>query len=230
MKRREVVIGCGTFLAGTVAGVSLDRAGQVGLTEGSTPTPTPTPAETPTETPTDTPTAAPTETPTDTPTAAPTDTPTPSSAITHELGEQFTVGEGSNAVTYRVIEFYRADELGDMTSTVTAEDAYLVVVVELTNLQGDIITLPQEFRVLSRELKKWFKFDQPGSEHVDNDGRLGEAAIVTQGIHGGESTRGAVAFDVPLDASYRVMIVPTDERSEPEHHVPIGELSSVPEL
>ena len=222
MKRREVVIGCGTFLAGTVTGLSLDRAGQVGLTEGSDTMPT--------DTPTETSTPAPTDTPTETPTPAPTDTPTPSPGITHELGEQFTVGEGDDAITYRVIEFYRAEELGDMASTVTADGVYLLVVVELTNPQDGVITLPQEFRVLSRELNKWFKFDQTGSEYVDNDDRIDETAIVIQGTRSGNSIRGAVAFDVPLDASYRVMIVPTGEPDEPEHYVPIGELSSVPEL
>ncbi len=222
MKRRQVVIGCGTFLAGTVTGLSLDRAGQVGLTEGSGTTPTDTPAETPTP--------APTDTPAETPTPTPTDTPTPSQGITHELGEQFTVGEGDDAITYRVIEFYRAEELGDIASTVTADGVYLLVVVELTNPQDGVVTLPQEFRVLSRELNKWFKFDQTGSEHVDNDDRIDEAAIVTQGTRSGNSTRGAVAFDVPLDASYRVMVVPTGEPDEPEHYVQIGELSSVPEL
>jgi len=226
MKRREVMIGCGTFLAGTVTGLSLDRAGQVGLTEGSSTMSTPTSIETQTPAPTETQTPAPTETQT----PAPTETPTPSLGTSHELGEQFTVGEGDNAITYRVVEFYRAEELGNMASTVTAEGVYLLVVVELTNPQDGLVTLPEEFRVLSRELNKWFKFDQAGSEHVDNDDRIDEAVIVTQGIRSGESIRGAVAFDVPLDASYRVMIVPTGEPDEPEHYVPIGELSSVPEL
>lgn len=239
MQRREVVIGCSTFLAGLLVGTVFDGDG---TRAGQASTPTPTPTGTPSPTPTATATATPTDTPTPTesPTATPTDTPTPTETpeptatptptlpgITHEFGEQFTVGEGGEAVTYRVIEVYRAEELGDQINFAEPRGVFLVVVVELTNPRDDQITIPQEFRILNRDENTWITFDEPGSDAIDNDDRLDEPSLVTKGVPSGESRRGAVAYDVEPGSTVHVQVIPTGDANEPEHHVRIGDLSSV---
>ncbi len=240
MQRREVLIGCSTFLTGILVGTVLDgdwtRPGQA-LTQNPTPTetPTPTPTETPTPTPAETPTQTPTPTdtpsPTPTETPPPTDTPTPTlPGTTHGLDEQFTVGEGNQAVTYRVIRFYTAEELGGRVTTATPQGIYLVVVVELTNPRDDGISLPEEFRVMSPEANSWTTFDQSGSKQIANDNRIDQTVLPSKFVRSGETRRGAVAYDVDPDSTYHVQVVPTSDATEPEHYVRIGDLSSVEQL
>jgi len=234
MHRRRLIMGCGALLSGTLAGC---LGGSGSDEETPTATATPTAKEvsledggTNTETPTPTPTATPTATPTETATATPTATPTPTAAgITHEIGERFTVGEGENAVTYRLIEFWRADEIGNSFSKSTADGTFLVVVVEVTNPQSEIITLPRnEFR--TRSPNTWHKYNEDASTNINGDDRLDEPPLVNTSIQSGASERGAVAFDVNPDDSYRMWIFPTGAASTPEHYVNIGPISSVDAL
>jgi hypothetical protein len=231
MKRRRVLIGCSTVLAGVLAGCGSDG----GSDEA---TPTETPESTPTEqevsledgssgaTPTDTPTATPTETPTDTPT--PTATPTPA-RNTHALEEQFTVGEDDNAVTYRILEFYRADELGNPASKATAEGTFLIVVLELTNPQDDKIVLPKEdFR--ARSPQTWYQYHRNGTQQIAFDDRIDERSLANTAVRSGRSVTGAVAFDVNPERSYELWITPAGGPDTPEHFVPVGEIPSVREL
>lgn len=236
MDRRRLLLGCGSVVAGVVAGC-------LGGSESEEETPTPTPDETPTEvevsiedgssgTPTETP--APTETPTptqtETPTPPPTETPTPTAAgRTHEIDTRFTVGEGDSALTYRVIEYYRADRLGNPASFADATGTFLVVVLELTNPQDDNVSIPRDdFRV--RSAQTWHKYDREASEKIGSDDRINAEPLSNAVVRPGQSRSGAVAFDVDPDTSYRVWITPVGDASTPEHFVPIGEISTVQEL
>lgn len=237
MDRRRMLLGCGALLSGTLGGC---LGGSESGPETETPaTATPTAKEvsledggTNAETPTETPTPAPTETPTATPaqTETPTATPTPTAAgITHETGERFTVGEGENAVTYRLIEFRRADEIGGGFNSSTADGTFLIVTVEVTNPQSDIITLPRnEFRTRSPDT--WHKFDRDASADIDDDKRTSESSIENTSIRSGTTERGAVAFDVNPESSYRMWIFPTGPANTPEHYVDIGPISAVAQL
>ncbi|PSQ56730.1 MAG: hypothetical protein BRD23_09220 [Halobacteriales archaeon SW_9_67_25] len=232
MHRRRLLRGCGLLLSGMLAGCRGDSgsedgtptatptptAKEVSLEDGGTDTDTPSPTPTPTETPPPTPT--PTETPPPTPTAA---------GITHEIGERFTVGEGEDAVTYRLIEFARADRLGSEFNNSTADGTFLVVTVEVTNPQEDIITLPRnEFR--TRSPSTWHKFDRDASEDIESDDRIDEPPLVNTSIRSGASERGAVAFDVNPGDSYRMWVFPTGPANTPEHFLEIGPISAVREL
>lgn len=229
MKRRRVLIGSSTVLSGLVAGC-LSGSG-----EESTPTPTPeetpTPKDvdvvegpTPTSTPTPTPTPAPT--PTETPTPAPTPTPSPTPAGTvHEIDTRFTVGEGRNAITYRILRYYRTDKIGNAARLETADGTFLVVVLEITNPQNRIIAIPRDdFRV--RSSQTWHKYDDDASTAISNDDRFDIGSIVHESIRSGQSLVGAAAFDVDPDSSYRVWITPI-EGDETDHFVPVGRISTV---
>jgi hypothetical protein len=245
MERRELLLGgsgvlvglLGGFATGFLAGVATESAETDASATTPIPTPTETPSPTPTETATPTPTETPSPTPTETPTPTPTETPAPTATptptlggITHDRGEEFTVGEGDNAVTYRVIEFYRADALGDATTRIPASGVFIVVVVEVTNPQGELIAFPEEFRILHREENRWYTFNQSASERIEDDGRIDEPEIVNEPIRSGETVRGAIAYDVPGEGRIHVQIVPTGEANEPEHYVRIGPISSIDSL
>jgi hypothetical protein len=243
MERREVLVGCGTFFAGLITGLAVGPDGDAGATRQTqtptdTPTPTPTPTDTPTPTPapTDTPTPVDTPTPTPTDTPTPVDTPTPMPAFTddgtiHSLGDRFTVGTGGRAITYRLVEFYRAAELGTELSKSTAEGVYLVVVVEVTNPRDSIIALPRDdFRLQSRELNAWIRFDGSASEQLDNDNRIDTESLVSTGINSGETVIGAVAFDVESDTTYWVWMTPDGGEDTPEHFVRVGNVSELERL
>ncbi len=237
--RRKVLAVGGAFVAGLLAGFAggfwLGNGDDNSGTNASTPTPTATPTPrataTPSPTPTETPTSTETPTPTPTETPSPTETPTPSlPGITHDLGEQFTVGDGGNAVTYRVLELYRADGLGRAGSRLSAQDIYVIVVLEVTNPQDDIIALPEEFRIWNPDANRWYRFDQAGSGRIDEDERIDEQPLINESIQSGETVRGAIVYDVPSEGRIHVFVEPTGEADEPRHYVRIGEMSSVQRL
>jgi len=228
MERRRLLLGGGALLAGIVPGCAGGDSGE---------TPTPTEETTPTEvevtiegsfpeteTPSPTPTA--TATPADTPTASPTPT---AAGITHDINTRFTVGDSGEAIGYRIVEYARTDRLGNQASLEEANGTFLVVVLEVTNPQDELIVLPRnEFRV--RSPQTWHKYDTDGSVKIDSDSRIDRRSLVNASIRSGSSRTGAVAFDVDPDSSYRVWIFPTGDEDTPEHFVPVGDISAVPRL
>jgi hypothetical protein len=242
MRRRRILVGCGTVLSALLAGCGGggDGGGSSGETSEPTPEPTPTEQEvslegdsdgsasTPEPTPEPTPTTAPTDTPE--PTATPTATPTPTPAgNVHSVGEQFTVGAGDDAITYRIEEFYRSPEIGNPASRATAQGTFLVVVFEMRNPQEDRITVPREdFR--ARSDRTWHQYHQDGTTKIASDDRVDYPSFANQSVRSGGSLTGAVAFDVNPDDSYRLWITPAGSADTPEHFVPVGDISSVREL
>jgi hypothetical protein len=240
MKRRQVLAYGGFLVTGLCTGFAggfwagngtgSDGSGQTASTPAATANPTPTATAGPSPTPTETPSPTPTETPTPTQTPAPTATPTPAlQGITHDVGEQFTVGEGGNAITYRVDEFYRADEIGSEMNPFSAGSEQ-VVLLELANPQDDIIAFPEEFRIRHREQNEWYRFDQGASERIGDDDRIDERPIVNVPIQSGDSVRGAVAYLVPDEGRIQAFTEPAGEAEDPRHWIRIGELSSVQRL
>lgn len=241
MNRRELLLGCSTglsILLGGCAGRSVDEESRStprpsppepsGLTESSSATPTATPAETPQPQSSPAGTATPTREPTPEP------TPTPAvDGVTHAVGEQFTVGEDTSAVTYRITGLHRAAEIGDSADLASADGTYLVVVVELTNPQTTVTPFPwKHFRVWSADLNIWQRIDDRPSDLIDKDDRIDAASLAFGALPGGESVTGAVAFDVPTDGTFHVWVTPTDGSGRPEHFVPPRgrELSTVEQL
>lgn len=223
MQRRKLLSGCGIVLAGVLAGCGGGSDGDGG---DSTPTSTPE-SEAPTETPMQG--ATETEAPTDTPAQTATPTEEPTDEFTHDIGEEFTVGEGGNAVTYEIIELFRTDRIGSSANNTEADRTFLIVVLDLTNPQSESLPFPRgEFRVQTEG--SWRRFDREGTEKINADERLNVDQIGDSTLNSGETRTGAVAFDVDPDSSYRIWITPTGDAETPEHFVPVGEISSVEEL
>lgn len=223
MERRRVLTGCGTLVSGLLAGC--------GGGGGSTPTgtTTATPTGTATDTATDVP--DPTDTPADTATDAPDPTDTPaetSSAPTHAIDESFTVGTGGNEIGYRVVDLFRADEVGGSANNATADGTYLIIVLELSNPQDDAISFPRnEFIVGNEEQVRYV--DDDASPKINDDDRIDIESIATTTVLSGSSKTGAVLFDVDPDRSYRIRILPTGDSGE-THYVDVGPISEIQEL
>jgi len=230
MKRRQILLGCSVLLPGLAGCLGGSDDGTP--TGEPTPTPTEEPAQTPTESPTPTPTETPTATPTETPTATPTETPTATpnpNVFTHELDERFTVGDEGNTLRYRIIRYRTADRLGSQASFVEARGVFLVVFAEFTNLQNRRVSLPRDdFRVRSPET--WHKYSEEANEKLPIDDRVRLRSLDNYSLASGETVRGAVAFDVDPDSSYRVWITPMDGPDTPSHFVDVGRVSTVQEL
>lgn len=241
MKRRQVLLGCSTGLSILVAGCSGRSTDDA---DASTPEPAATETPMPTENSSATSTAtraetspsasSPPETATPTGEPAPEPTPTPAvDGITHTEGEQFTVGEDNSAVTYRIKRLYRAAEIGDSADLASADGAYLIVVVELTNPQTTATPFPwRHFRVWSTDLNIWQRIDDRSSDLIDKDDRIDASSLAFRTLESGESVTGAVAFDVPTNGTFHVWVTPTDGSGRPEHFVPPRgrELSTVERL
>lgn len=228
MRRRALLSGLSTALAGALAGCG---GGGDGGSEGDetpepeTETATPTPAET--EAPMETQTPADTETPAETATPTPEDD---GASFTHEVGEEFTVGEEGNRVTYRIIEFQRADRIGSQANFNTADGTYLIVTLEVTNPRSKAIEFPEgNFRVLTDD-GAWQRFDRDPSQKVNSDERLSVEHIGDATIPAGQAALGTVLFDVDPDKNQRLWITPTGDAQTPEHFVPVPDLSEVEQL
>jgi hypothetical protein len=224
VKRRKLLSGFGIALAGSLAG-----CGGSGGDGGSEATPaqsddTETPAATATEM-----QETEMESATETPAETPTPTPEPAAGNTHEIGEEFTVGEEGNALTYRILELFRSDRIGSNANNTTADGTFLIVIMELTNPQSGSVSFPRGVFRIQRE-NSWSRFAREGTTRIDADERLNVNQIGDATINGGNTQTGAVAFDVDPDRSYRIWITPTGDAETPEHFVPVGEVTSVEEL
>jgi len=231
MHRRRLLAGVGTALAGALAGCGGggDGGGDDAETPESTPTATPTPTDT--ATPTATPTPADTETPAETATATPaSDGGDGAESFTHEVGEEFTVGEPGNQITYRIIEFTRADQIGGQANFNTADGTFLIITLELTNPQDGDIGFPRLNFRLQTDDGAWQRFDRVSSEKINPDDRIDVEYIGDSNILAGDSIVGAVAFDVDPAKTQRVWITPAGDAETPEHFVPVGDISEVEEL
>lgn len=224
MERRTVLTGCGTVLAGLLAGCS-GGGDEATATETGTAAATATATEAPTATATETETAEPTATETAEPTA--TATPGPDGP-THDLGESFTVGSGSEAIGYRIIELYRADRIGSQANSSTANGTFLIIILELSNPRNSSISFPNNnFLVWNEEQIRYL--DDGATPKIGDDDRIDVQPIGTTTVLSGSSKTGAVIFDVDPDRTYWIRINPTGDSGE-THYVPIGAVSEVQEL
>ncbi|MFB6102599.1 MAG: DUF4352 domain-containing protein [Haloplanus sp.] len=223
MERRQVLTACGTIVTGLLAGCS---GGGGDATATATGTPEPTATATPE--PTATATATPEPTATDTATPEPTATQPQFDGPTHGLDESFTVGTGNNAIGYRIIGFYRADQVGGSANNATADGTYLIVLLELSNPQDDITSFPQNQFLIANDQQLRY-LDEDASPKISDDPRIDTKSLATSTVLSGNSKTGAVLFDVNPDRSYHIRIRPTGDSGE-THYVPIGPISDVQQL
>ena len=220
MRRRKLLTGCGTVLAGLLAGCGGGDGGDGGGTATATDTPAPTATPEPTATPTEAATAAPTET----------TTPTPAGNV-HDIGETFAVGEEDNELRYRILELFRTDRIGSSTNYATADGTYLIVVLELTNPTSSQFSFPRnDFRIQSSDGATWQRFEEEPTDKLGADERLNVGPIGYDTLSAGETRTGAVAYDVEAETEYRLWIRPAGEPETPEHFVPLGRPADAEEL
>jgi hypothetical protein len=220
MERRRVLALCGTVTTGLLAGCS--GGGGDGEDGGGDET---------TAEPTATATAEPTATATAEPTATATAEPTATAGFdgpTHELGDSFTVGSGSDEIGYRITDLFRTDEVGGSANSATADGTFLIVVLELSNPQDDATSFPTN-RFLVANDEQLLYLDDDATPKLADDDRIDVTPLGNATVLGGNSKTGAVVFDVDPDRSYHIRIRPTGESGE-THYLPIGPIADVQEL
>jgi hypothetical protein len=217
MERRRVLALCGTVFTGALAGCG------GGGGESATPTATATEpaAETATEPMAETATA--TATPTATATAAP-----QADGPTHDVGDSFTVGAGESAIGYRIVDIYRADQLGSSANNATADGTFVIIILELSNPQSDATTFPRnEFIVANEEQIRYI--DENATPLVADDERINVPPLANATVLAGSSKTGAVVFDLDPERSYRIRLRPLGDEGE-THYIDIGRVSDLPAL
>lgn len=210
MKRRPLLVTCGTALAAGLAGCSGGGSGGEGAT---------------TDEPTDTET--PTATATDTPTPTPTATPEPS-VVTESLGQSFTVGEGDRVVGYTVRQLLRAQALGP-TQNEEANDTFLIVILTVENPQSRTIDVPVgNVRLRASGVVK--NVNLAASEALGGDRRIDVDPIASASIPAGESVTGAIVYDAPTGNDYRIEFTPIDGAGGRPHVVAVGDIADLDPL
>ncbi|AXG05227.1 DUF4352 domain-containing protein [Haloplanus rubicundus] len=224
MERRNVLTACGTVLTGLLAGCGGGGGGD------ATPTGTATAEATATETeaPTATATEAPEPTATDTPEPTATEAASGPGGPTHEVGESFTVGSGNEAVGYRIVDFFRADQIGSSANNSTADGTYLIVVLDLSNPRDGSLSFPNNSFLAWNE-EQILYIDDEATPQIGDDDRIDVEPIGTATVLSGNTKTGAVVFDVDPDRNYWIRINPTGGSGE-SHYVPVGPVSEVQEL
>ncbi|MFC6989553.1 DUF4352 domain-containing protein [Haloplanus sp. GCM10025708] len=146
----------------------------------------------------------------------------------HELDESFTVGEGDNAIGYRIHNFYRADRIGNSASYAEADGTFLVVVLTLSNPQDQSITLPSN-SIRANSENPFQYLDDEASSKLSSDDRIDASSLANTTVLSGASKMGAIVFDVPASGTYRIEIMPAGA-DEPVHVVEVGPISDVEKL
>ncbi|RMB13521.1 uncharacterized protein DUF4352 [Haloplanus aerogenes] len=201
--------------------------------EEATPTGTAAPTATETATATATATAEPTATETETaePTATETATATPTpgpDGPTHDLDESFTIGSGNEAIGYRIIDFYAADEIGSSANNDAADGTFLIVVLELSNPRDNAVSFPNNnFLAWNEEQIRYI--DDDATPKIGDDDRIDVEPIGTTTVLAGRSKTGAVVFDLDTDQTYWLRINPTGDSGE-THYVRVGSMSEIQRL
>jgi len=227
MERRRVLTACGTVITGMLAGCGGGGGGGDEATPTGTAEPTATETATPTATATETAEPTATETAESTPTETATPTPGPDGP-THDLGESFTVGSGNEAIGYRLIDFYRADEIGSEGNSDTADGTFLIVVLELSNPRSNAISFPNT-NFLAWNEQQILYLDDTATPKIGDDSRIDVQPLGTATVLAGSSKTGAVVFDVDPDQTYWIRINPTGDSGE-THYVRVGPMSDVQRL
>ncbi|WP_435067792.1 DUF4352 domain-containing protein [Haloplanus sp. C73] len=217
MERRHLLTGCGTVLAGLLAGC--------GGGGGADSTATATDAATATATETATATATETEAPTETATA--TATPGPDGP-THDVDDSFTVGTGQEAIGYRITNLFRTPRIGGEANFSEADGTFLIVVLDFSNPQDESISFPNtNFFAWNENQRRYL--DDEATPKITEDDRIDVESIATATVLAGNTKTGAVLFDLDPEQSYWLRVQPTGDDGE-THYVRIGTISEIEEL
>jgi len=181
--------------------------------------------ETVTDTATSTSTSTPTPTPTPTPTSTPTPTPT-SSVLTHDIGEQFTVGSGDAALRFTVRQLFRAQELGVARSN-EATDQFCIVILTIENPTSSTQPNPTS-RITLQADGVLQRVDTKASRAVEGDQRLGADSLADKPVAASSSETGIIVYDAPQNNEYQLSFAPIE--SGERHLIPVGMLENLDPL
>jgi len=146
--------------------------------------------------------------------------------LTHELGESFTVGDGSQSIQYTVNDYSTIDDyIGsgpDLGST--PDGIFLVVNLDMENVGDETIDISTNFLKLADQEDRTFDADTEAGIYADQDQRISADPITFDQLQPGLSVTRAVIFDVP-SGTYRFAAEPAGIFSNADtHYVPLGEV------
>jgi hypothetical protein len=148
-------------------------------------------------------------------------------SFSHDIGESFTVGDGSQSVQYQATDAFSQEAVGSSGIGSEADGVFLVVILEMENV-GD-----ESFDITDRHLRavdsedREFEADFEASAYADNDPRIEAEGITYEQLNPGLSVTRAAVFDVNPGREYRLKIEPVGVFSSADtHYVTIGNVEA----
>ncbi|QLH84987.1 DUF4352 domain-containing protein [Halosimplex pelagicum] len=201
------IVGMGV-LGATAPATNDGGGGGDGSSPAATATPTPTPEPVSTSTPaapstptvTPTATATPTAPPEPTPTATPKPSPTPVPDRSHQVAEQFVVGDGGKSIRYRVADLSVQSSVGGEYISEEADGEFIVIDLSMTNVANESVSVSSNLYTL---------VDSQGREYdVDTDAMaVVENPVIFEQLDPGVGKDGVLIYDVPTDQTGRELHV-----------------------
>lgn len=144
--------------------------------------------------------------------------------IRHEVGEQFTVGDGDQAIEYEVEEAYADEVIGGDMINAESDGIFLVVELSITNRGSETFSITGDlFKAVNSEGDT---YDVSSSDtFISADDNIDGEPILYEDIQPNVETDGALAFDVPYESNIGLLIEPAGFWSTAsDHYVGIGNM------
>jgi hypothetical protein len=149
------------------------------------------------------------------PTPEPTEEPTP----THQIGENFTVGNGDQTVEYIINSVESYEIIGNQFIEEEANGIFLVAELEMTNQTDQTIDIGTNHLKMVDSSGNQFDSSDDAMTAIDQDDRIESESIIFEQLNPGLSTQGAVGYDVAPGESYALLIEPLGVFSNAESHL-----------
>ena len=129
--------------------------------------------------------------------------------LTHQIGDSFTVGSGSQVIEYTVNSADTYEALGSEFAQEEPDGIFLVVLMELENQSDESFSISSNAYSALDSNDNSFDPDTGAGIYLSTDDRVQEDAISFDQLNPGLSTDGALVFDVPEGEEMRLRVEPT---------------------
>jgi hypothetical protein len=147
-------------------------------------------------------------------------------AVTHEIGESFTVGEGAQSIQYTVNDYSTIDDYIGSGPDVgeTPDGTFLVVNLDMENVGDESLDISTNFLKLVDGEDRTFEADTGAGIYAEQDSRISAEPITFDQLQPGLSVTRSIIFDLP-SGTYRFAAEPAGVFSNADtHYVPLGEV------
>jgi len=145
-------------------------------------------------------------------------------AVTHEIGETFTVGSGDRSVEYTVEEATTADSIGTSFASSEADGTFVVVRLTIENSGTEPFMVTNDHLSLIDEEGRTFSAATGAGVYMSQDDRFEAESLSFEELQPGLSITRNVIYDVSSGQGYGLRVEGTSMFSTADpHYVPLGQ-------